>query len=376
MLRLIGVEIMRYLVTGGGTGGHIYPALAIASEIKNRYKDADILYVGTKKGLESELVPKEGFNFKTIRVKGMPRKLNLESIKAMKELLLGLMDANKIINDFKPDVVIGTGGYVCGPVVYVASKKKIPTLIHEQNAFPGITNRILSKYVDRVLVTFEESKKYFSHKEKLFVTGNPVRKEFLNIDKKACRRELGIFDDRLVVMVFGGSRGAEKLNQTMIDVLKHFAGRTDIHLIHITGEKHYEDVMRLCKKIGLKSDNVAIHPYVYEMPKFMGACDLVVCRAGAITLAEVTAMGLPAVLIPSPYVTNNHQEYNAKVLEKNGAAVVLLEKDLTASKMIELIHFFMKDRSKLADMRLKSKELAKTNATDLIYEELLKLMKE
>ncbi|HHY90409.1 MAG TPA: undecaprenyldiphospho-muramoylpentapeptide beta-N-acetylglucosaminyltransferase, partial [Clostridiales bacterium] len=157
---------------------------------------------------------------------------------------------------------------------------------------------------------------------------------------------------------------------------KHFAGRTDIHLIHITGEKHYEDVMRLCKKIGLKSDNVAIHPYVYEMPKFMGACDLVVCRAGAITLAEVTAMGLPAVLIPSPYVTNNHQEYNAKVLEKNGAAVVLLEKDLTASKMIELIHFFMKDRSKLADMRLKSKELAKTNATDLIYEELLKLMKE
>lgn len=366
---------MKILISGGGTGGHIYPAIAIANKIKENMHDVEILFVGTHRGLENQLVPKAGYSLKTITVSGFKRKLSFELLKSIKDLFMGLKDSLQVIKTFQPDLVIGTGGYVCGPVVFIASMLNIKTAIHEQNVIPGITNKILGKYVDKVFISFEESQKYFSHKEKLIVTGNPVRQEFLNLDKNSCRRELGIFDDRLVVMVFGGSRGAEKINQTMIDVLKHFAGRTDIHLLHITGEKHYEEFMRSYKKIGLKGDNLAIQPYAYEMPKFMGACDLVVCRAGAITLAEVTAMGLPAILIPSPYVTNNHQEYNAKVLEKNGAAVVLLEKDLTPSKMIELIHFFMKDRSKLSDMRLRSKELAKTNATDLIYEELLELMK-
>ena len=194
---------MRYLITGGGTGGHIYPALAIAWEIKNRYKEAEILYVGTEKGLESELVPKEGFPFKTIRVMGMPRKINLDSIKAIKELFLGLIDSNNIIKEFNPDVVIGTGGYVCGPVVYMASRKKISTVIHEQNAFPGITNRILANYVDRVLVTFEESRKYFKYPEKVIVTGNPVRKSIMDIDKRQAYKDLNIHPNIPLILSFG-----------------------------------------------------------------------------------------------------------------------------------------------------------------------------
>lgn len=202
---------MKYLITGGGTGGHIYPALAIAWEIKRRNKDAEILYVGTKKGLESELVPKEGFEFKTIRVQGLPRKLNRKAIKAMKELLLGIKDAKKIIHDYKPDVVIGTGGYVSAPVVYAASKKHIPSLIHEQNAFPGITNKILSRYVDKVLITFEESKKYFKYPEKIVLTGNPIRRDILVVDKRKAYFELKVNPNKPFILSFGGSGGQKSL---------------------------------------------------------------------------------------------------------------------------------------------------------------------
>ncbi len=184
---------MKYLISGGGTGGHIYPALAIAKEIKLNDKNANILYVGTKSGLEAELVPKEGFDFKTIRVKGMPRKLNKDSFVALKELFNGLRDSNKILKDFKPDIVIGTGGYVSGPIVYKAKKNKIPAIIHEQNAFPGITNKILSRYVDKVAITFQESTRYFKYPEKVVLTGNPIRMEILNIDKEKAYKRLKIY---------------------------------------------------------------------------------------------------------------------------------------------------------------------------------------
>lgn len=366
---------MKILISGGGTGGHIYPAIAIANKIREEIKNVEILFVGTKKGLESKLVPNAGYKLKTITVSGFRRKLSMDTLNSVKDLFLGIKDARKIIREFKPDLVIGTGGYVCGPVVFIASLFNIKTAIHEQNVIPGATNKILGKFVDRIFTSFDESKKYFGNSNKIIVTGNPVRKDFIDIKKRECRKALKIDDDQFVVMAFGGSRGAEKINETMIDVIKKFNGDKNITIIHITGSIHYELEMKKLTKLGIKlEENIRVKEYVYDMSTFMGACDLVICRSGAITLAEVTAMGLPSILIPSPYVTNNHQEMNARVLEKNGAAVLVLEKELSGKNIIQFLTTFLKDRKKLQVMAKKSRCLAKINATDLIYTNILNLI--
>lgn len=366
---------MKYLIAGGGTGGHIYPALAIAWKIKNKDPKAEILYVGTEKGLESELVPREGLDFKTIRVMGMPRKISLGSFKAMKELLLGLLDANRIIKEFKPHIVIGTGGYVCGPVVYIAAKKKIPTLIHEQNAFPGITNKILARYVDRILVTFEESKKYFKNPEKIILTGNPIREDILKVDKNSAYKDLNINPNIPLILSFGGSGGQKKLNDAMFDVIKENIPNKNIQIIHITGKRFYDDFMNKLKKERLNiGSNIRIMPYFYEMPKGLNIADLVITSAGAITLAEISAIGVASILIPKGYTAENHQEYNARTFEKNKASYVILEKDLTGKKLNSTIKKLIRDRDKLREMANRSKTLGKVDATErivAIIEELI-----
>lgn len=360
---------MRYLITGGGTGGHIYPALAIANEIKNRHRDAEILYVGTEKGLESELVPREGYNFKTIRVKGMPRKISKETFIAIKELLLGLEDANKIIREFKPNVVIGTGGYVCGPVVYRASKKNIPTVIHEQNAFPGITNKILSRYVDRVLVTFEESIKYFKYPEKVFVTGNPIRKSILEVDVDKAYGDLNIHPNIPFILSFGGSGGQKKLNEAMFHVIKNNILNNHFQILHITGKRFYEDFINRLKGENLIiNDGIKIFPYFYDMPKAINIADLVITSAGAITLSEISAVGIPSILIPKGYTAENHQEYNARAFEQNGASLVILEKDLTGEKLEEAIYALIKDKKALENMGKNSKRMGQIYAVDNIVD--------
>lgn len=360
---------MRYLITGGGTGGHIYPALAIAKEIKNRHEDAKILYVGTEKGLESELVPREGYDFKTIRVKGMPRKISKETLIAIKELLLGLGDANKIIKEFKPHVVIGTGGYVCGPVVYKASKKNIPTLIHEQNAFPGITNKILSRYVDKVLVTFEESKKYFKYPEKVFVTGNPIRKSILEVNLNEAYRDLNVHPNIPFILSFGGSGGQKKLNEAMFHVIKNNILNTHLQILHITGKRFYKDFMdKLKEKKLILNNNIKVLPYFYDMPKAINIADLVVTSAGAITLSEISAVGVPSILIPKGYTAENHQEYNARAFEQNGASIVILEKDLTGEKLEEVIYTLIEDKKTLEEMSKNSKKMGKIDAVDNIVD--------
>ncbi|MDF2546892.1 MAG: undecaprenyldiphospho-muramoylpentapeptide beta-N-acetylglucosaminyltransferase [Anaerosolibacter sp.] len=368
---------MKVLITGGGTGGHIYPAIAIANKIKSSMKDSDILFVGTKKGLESDLVPKAGYELKTITVSGFQRKLSIDTVKSVKDLFKGLQEAATVIKNFKPDIVIGTGGYVCGPVVFVASLMNIKTVIHEQNVIPGVTNKILSKFVNKILISFEESSTYFANSSKLVITGNPVRKEFIHFDRDVFRNELGIKNDEIVVTSFGGSRGAEKINEVMLQVMKRFSDRKEIVFYHITGERHYDQMMAQFKDANLSHGiNLKILPYVHDMPKLMGASDLIISRSGAITLAEITAMGLPSILIPSPHVTNNHQEYNARVLEKNGAAVLLLEKDLNDKNIVDLLHLFIRDPQRLTKMSGRSKALSKANATDLIYADILKLINE
>lgn len=357
---------MKYLISGGGTGGHIYPALAILNEIKLNDKDADILYVGTKEGLESKLIPKEGINFKTIRVKGIPRKINKNSFIALRELLAGLKESNRIIKEFKPDIVIGTGGYVCGPVVYKAYKNKIPTLIHEQNAFPGITNKILSRFVDKVAVTFDESIKYFKYPERVIKTGNPIRREILDVDKNEAYKNLELSSDKPIILCFGGSGGQKSLNIAVKDMLKSLK-TIDFQLIHITGERFYDEFIEDIETLNLNHKAVKILPYLYGMAEALNIADIIVTSAGAITLAEVSSIGIPSILIPKAYTAENHQEYNARSFEEKDAAVVILEKDLNGEKLKKEILDLLNDKEKLKEMSKMSKKLGKTDAANEIY---------
>src|SRR5699024_7791667 len=350
---------MKYLISGGGTGGHIYPALAIAKEIKNKNKDAEILYVGTEKGLESELVPKEGINFTTIRVNYMPRKLSIDSLIALKELFIGLRQSKKIIKDFEPDIVIGTGGFVSGPILYMAAKRKIPTVVHEQNALPGITNKILSRYVDKIAVTFEDATKHFKYSDRVVFTGNPVRKEILDIDRDQAYKDLKIDRKLPLVLSFGGSGGQKKLNDAIKDILINNRFNQRIQLIHITGTRMYDDFMKELRENDVKlKNNIQILPYLYDMPKALNIADIVIASSGAITMAEISAIGVGSILIPKAYTAENHQEHNARSYEKAGASLVILEKDLNGKILSKNIIDLLDNKSKLGTMAINSKKLA------------------
>ena len=364
---------MKYLITGGGTGGHIYPALAILNEIKLNDPDAEILYVGTKEGLESKLIPKEGIEFKTIRVKGIPRKFNKDSFIALRELLHGLRESNKIIKQFKPDIVIGTGGYVCGPVVLQGHRNKIKTLIHEQNAFPGITNKILSRFVDKVAVTFEESIKYFKYPDRVIKTGNPIRREILNVNREKAYKDLGLSQSIPTILSFGGSGGQKSLNDSIKYIIENLKD-LDFQLIHITGERFYDDYIREIENLDFDPKSIKILPYLHEMAEALNVADLVITSAGAITLAEISSIGLPSILIPKAYTAENHQEYNARSFEKKQAAIVILEKELDGQKLQNNIKELLNDRDKLSAMAKNSKEIGKTNAANEIYDIIKKLI--
>ncbi|NLJ78245.1 MAG: undecaprenyldiphospho-muramoylpentapeptide beta-N-acetylglucosaminyltransferase [Tissierellia bacterium] len=360
---------MRYLITGGGTGGHIYPALAIAKEIENRHRDAEILYVGTAKGLESELVPREGLDFKAIRVRGMPRKIGKDMLLAIKELALGINDARRIIKEYRPDIVIGTGGYVCGPVVYIASRRGIPTVIHEQNAFPGVTNKILSRFVDRTLITFEESRGYFKHPERVLVTGNPIRGDLMEVDRDKAYMELEISRNIPVVLSFGGSGGQRSLNEAMLHVIEMNATKHNMQIIHVTGNRFYDEFMQDIELMGIElGKNIRIMPYFYDMPKGLNIADLIITSAGAITLAEVSAIGIPSILIPKGYTAENHQEYNARAFEDEGAAHLILEADLTGENLNESIYEIIYDREKLSSMARNSRRMGRLDAAEEIVD--------
>ncbi len=367
---------MKYLISGGGTGGHIYPALAIANEIKYRHEDAEILYVGTENSLESELVPNEGFAFKTIRISGIPRKISFETIKAVNKIFLGLRDAKHIIKEFKPDVVIGTGGYVCGPVVYTASKMNIPTMIHEQNALPGITNKILSRYVDVVAATFEESLKCFKYPDKVGITGNPIRKDILTIDKSKAYSDLGINPKVPFILSFGGSGGQKKLNEAMYHVIKENIDNLNIQILHVTGKRFFDDFMNRIKNENIIiKNNISILPYLFEMPKSLNISDLVITSAGAITLSEISAVGVPSILIPKSYTAENHQVYNARSFEKKGASVVILEEDLNGQLLNEKINKLLGDSEKLMSMSTNTKRMSKPNVSEKIVDYIDELTK-
>src|SRR3954447_6402653 len=339
---------MKVVVSGGGTGGHIYPALALIREIQKENKEAEFLYIGITNGLESKLVPRENIVFKSIHITGFKRKLSFENVKTIIRFLKGVQDSKRILKEFKPDIVIGTGGYVCGPVVYAAKSLRIPTIIHEQNSVPGLTNKFLSRYVNKIAICFEEAKDYFPETKTVF-TGNPRASEVIGKDGIKGRLAAGLSTTMPAVLVFGGSRGARPINEAVVKAFAELAEKP-YQVLYITGDVHFEDVKKEVELIG-NPKNVVIKPFIHNMPEVLAGIDLVVSRAGATTLAEITSLGIPSILVPSPYVTNNHQEKNARSLSDHGAAELLLEKDLNSKSLVKHIDMILLDKDKLAGMK-------------------------
>lgn len=367
---------MRVVLSGGGTGGHIYPALAVASQCAAEYPDAVFLYIGGQKGLESTLVPKENIPFEAIDISGFRRKLSLENIKTVVRFLRGVSTSKKLLRQFKPDVVIGTGGYVCGPVVYAAAKLGIPSIIHEQNAVPGLTNRFLSKYVSTVAVSFEDSSASFSGAKNVIYTGNPRATTVHEADKNKGFASLGLPNGSSVVLVVGGSRGARAINEAMIAMAPFVKSMEHIRFVYVTGDNYYKPTLEaITSELGQLPNNLQVLPYVHNMPEVLACTSLIVNRAGASFLAEINSLGIPAILIPSPNVTNNHQEKNARTLEKSGAAEVILEPSLSGKSLFASIERIMKNPPLHNSMSDASKRLGKPESARLIVEEIGRLMK-
>ncbi len=359
---------MRVLLTGGGTAGHINPAIAIANYIKEKEKDSEFLFVGTERGLEKTLVPKCGYNIKFIDVMGLKRSLSAQNIKVFINYVKSMGEARRIIKDFNPDVVIGTGGYVCAPVIKIASSLKIPTIIHEQNVFPGLAIKMLARKADITAISFEETRTMMKAK-RMVLTGNPLRPDlFKSHDIDLVRAQYG-FDEKPIVLMFGGSLGADKMNEALVKMVADGEVK-GFNLIASTGERHFEDVSKKLSDAGVNLDtirNIKIVPYIYNMEEIFFAADVVVGRAGAITVSEITALGKAAVLIPSPYVAHNHQEYNARYLEKNGAAKVVLENEVSGKRIAEEISDILKNQETLGKMQSSSRKIGIADACKTIY---------
>lgn len=362
---------MRIVVSGGGTGGHIYPALALIREIQKETKDAEFLYIGTKNGLESTIVPRENIPFKSIHITGFKRKLSLDNIKTVLRFLKGVRDSKKMLKEFRPDIVIGTGGYVCGPVVYAASKMGVPTIIHEQNSVPGLTNKFLSRYVNKIAVCFDEAKDYFPENKVVF-TGNPRASEVIGKDGIRGRLSAGLSTTMPTVLIFGGSRGARPINDAVVKALAEL-GEKPYQVLYITGDVHFEDVKNEVELVG-NPKNVIIKPFIHNMPEVLSGMNLVVSRAGASTLAEITSLGIPSILVPSPYVTNNHQEKNARSLSDHGAAELLLEKDLNNKSLVQHIDRILLNEDIRDAMQIKAKKLGVPDSANRLFELMKQLV--
>ena len=372
---------MKVLIACGGTGGHINPGLAIADIIKKKYPDTEFLFAGTPKGMEAKLVPKAGYKLETIKVAGFQRKISLENIgrnaKAVAYLATSGRRAKQIIEGFKPDIAIGTGGYAAGPVIRKAARMGIPTAIHEQNAYPGVTNKLLSKEVDYVMLTVKDALKYMDKsKFEYSVTGLPVRSNINTMSREEARKKLG-FDDSFTILSFGGSLGAGCINETMTEVIKWHVGKgLNINHIHGYGGMGKETFPQAMSAAGipLKSDRLRITEYINDMDVCLAAADLVICRSGASTLAELQAAGKASILIPSPIVAGNHQYHNAMVLGRAGAAVVIEQKDVTNERMIEEIEKLYGDQAKVKKMSESAAKLHLSDTNDRILTVIESLM--
>ena len=373
---------MRFILTCGGTAGHINPALAVAGRLRDLMPDSEFLFLGAEGKMEMELVPREGYEIRPLKITNISRGRSLSAIghnmATVKNVIASEHKARKIIRDFRPDAVIGTGGYVCYPVLMAAARLHIPTLVHESNAAPGLTTRLLAEHVDRILVGFEESRKHYPNPERVAVTGTPVRGEFARYTQRAAKEELGLDPDLPLVVSVWGSLGSGHMNQILTEMLPLMGKQRDFRLIHSIGSRDYAVISEKLQALEIPAEDCGadVREYIYDMPRVMAAADLILCRAGASTLAELTYLGKPVIIVPSPNVTDHHQEKNARVLEKAGGAKVFLEGEFSAESLLDEVKTLLGDKEALNRMGEAMRSLSVRNATDQICNEILLLCKQ
>ena len=365
---------MRVIIAAAGTGGHINPGIAIANKILKENKDSDIRFIATGKQLEEDLISNAGYKSFAIEAYGFSKEISIDNFKKMRKTLKGYKQAKKILEEFKPDIVIGTGGYICGAVISSAKKLGIPTLLHESNAYPGLAIRMLQKKADTILVGIEEAKNYLTKAKRVVYTGTPTKVEKVNMTsskKTKLLKELGIENKLPIVLIFGGSQGAKRINDCVTDILINKMNK-NYNIIWATGQGQYDEIKDKLK--GKKINNATVLPYIYNMPEVMSISDLIVARSGAMTLTELALLGKPAVFIPLPSSRANRQEDNARVFESKGAARIILNNDVNKDNLNTEISDIISDSEKLKEMSLASSKMAIYNVEDKIYDEIKRLV--
>ena len=371
---------MRVVIAAAGTGGHINPGIAIASKIEKEVPYSEIIFIGTGKKLEQDLVSKAGYELKAIHANGFSKKLSIENIKKNINTLRGFGEARKILEDFKPDVVIGTGGYICGAVISEAHKLGIPTMLHESNAYPGLAVKMLAKKTDTIMVGIEEAKNNIKNAKRVVYTGTPTKVKPLNLNeskKQEIVNNIGITNNLPIVLVFGGSQGAKAINDTIVKIIKNKMNE-NYQIVWAAGQEQYEIIKKDFENFGLNINNiqnVKILPYIYNMAEVMSVSDLVVARSGAMTLTELALLGKPAIFIPLPSSSANRQEDNARVFEKRGAAKVILNNELNENNLNEEINNIIENKNLLNTMSENAKKMAVYDVEERIFDEIKKLVK-
>ncbi len=371
---------MKIIISAAGTGGHINPGIAIANKIKEKDPKSEILFIGTNRGLENDLVPRAGYNLKTINAYGFKKEFSITNLKHLFQTMASKKDVGKIFDEFKPDLVLGTGGYICVPVFSVAIKRRIPTIFHESNAYPGKTVKLFSKKVTKILVGFEETKVKLQGCKNVVVTGTPTKIKKINIGKqrkKEILEELGIKNDLPIVLIFGGSQGAQKINEAVIELIKDKKNEK-YQIIWATGTKQFDIIKELFEKNNMfmsSLKNVKVMPYIYNMEEMMNISDLLVCRSGAMTITEISIVGKPAIFVPLPSISANRQEDNAMVLKKIGAAQIIQNNEVNGNILSQEIDNIIEDRKELEEMGKIANSIAPSNVEEKIYDELLNLQK-
>ena len=372
--------LKRVIFTCGGTAGHVNPAIALAQLMHEKDPATEFLFVGAERGLEKDLVPQAGYAFRTVHISSFHRSLKPREIRhnviSVCNLLRAPGEARAILKDFRPHVVIGTGGYASFPMVKAAAKAGIPTAVHESNMVPGLTTKMLEPYAGRIMVGFEECRQHYRNPDRVRVTGTPVRGDFFSMTKQEAKKALGVDDGRPLIVSFWGSLGAAGMNRQMADFLALEAAKEPFHHIHGAGKSGYPLVRQLLAEKGVdleRHPSLQVREYIYDMAPVMRAADLVLCRAGASTISELTALGVPALIVPSPYVTNNHQEKNARVLEAAGGAAVLLEQDSSGQALFQAACGIVHDEERRKAMEKAMASLGIRDATERIYQTILEL---
>lgn len=370
---------MKAIIAAAGTGGHINPGIAIANEIKRQEPNSKIIFVGTNRGLENDLVPRAGYELKTINAYGFDRKISFDNLKRVLKTIYSIKESKKIISEFKPDIVIGTGGYICIPIALATKSKKIPIVLHESNAFPGMAVKLLSAKSNSIFVGFEDAKKRLPKAKNVILTGTPTKVKKLQINDVK-RNEIlvkyGLNNNLPIVLAFGGSQGAQSINNSLIEIILQEKNK-NYQLIWAAGPSQYDDMKKVLIDNNKNIDNlknVKIVPYIYNMEEVLNVVDLVVCRSGAMTITEIANVGKPAIFIPYPFATENHQEYNAKVLEQVGAARIILDKNLNSNILNNEICDMVANREKLIEMGNKASIIAVKNVEENIYKEIKKIL--